>query len=45
METCSVENIVEQWEVWFKGTNYESLKLQMNDETISDKENKFQPIC
>lgn len=45
MKTCSTEDIVGQWEVWFKGTNYESLKFQMSDEVITGEEDRFQPIC
>ncbi len=45
METCSVEDIVGEWEVLFKGTNYESLKFQMSKETISGEKDRFQPIC
>lgn len=37
MKTCSVEDVVGEQEVWFKGTNYESLKFQMSGETIVEK--------
>ena len=45
MKTCSVEDIVGQWEVWFKGTNYESLKFVVSKERISGEDDKFLPIC
>ena len=45
MKTCSVEDIVGQWEVWFKGTNYESLKFVVSEERISGEDDKFLPIC
>ena len=45
MKTCSVEDIVGQWEVWFKGTNYESLKFVVSEEMITDEDDKFLPVC
>ena len=45
MKTCSVEDIVGQWEVWFKGTNYESLKFVMSEEMILGEDDEFLPVC
>ena len=45
MKTCSVEDVVGEQEVWFKGTNYESLKFQMSGETIVGEDSRFQPVC
>jgi len=31
--------------VWFKGTNYESLKFVVSEEMITDEDDKFLPVC
>jgi hypothetical protein len=45
VKICSIEDIIGQLEIWFKKTNYESLKFQISEETISGEEDKFYSVC
>jgi hypothetical protein len=43
--TCNIENMIGVWEIWFKGTNYKSLKFEILNEILVGEEKRFEPIC
>lgn len=44
--TCSIEDIVGEWTVVFRGTNYSNIKFEIIDEILPGEEDSFtEPIC
>jgi len=44
-KTCSKDNLLGNWTVVFRGTNYENIKFEIINETIPGDEEHFEPIC
>lgn len=42
---CSVDDLVGEWTVVFKGTNYAPLKFRITNQTIPGDEALFQRVC
>ena len=43
---CSIEDIVGEWTVVFRGTNYENLKFTISDSVfVPGEEERFEPVC
>ncbi|MEM2785810.1 MAG: hypothetical protein QXW37_09185 [Candidatus Nitrosotenuis sp.] len=42
---CSVDDLVGEWTVVFKGTNYSPLKFRIINQTIPGDETLFQRVC
>ena len=45
METCKKSDIIGEWVIWFRGTNYEELRFKMLDEKIIGETGFDKPIC
>ena len=44
--TCSIEDIVGEWTVVFRGTDYENLKFEFINEILPGEEDSFiEPVC
>ena len=42
---CSVDDIVGDWTVVFRGTDYPNLKFKITDEILPGDEDDFEPVC
>ena len=46
IELCSIEDIIGEWTVVFRGTNYENLKFKIIDKILPGEEDSFTtPVC
>jgi hypothetical protein len=43
--TCSVDDILGEWTVMFRGTQYTNLNFKVINQTLLKHENEFEPIC
>ena len=45
-EICSIEDIVGEWTVVFRGTNYENIKFTVLENVfVPGEESRFEPVC
>ena len=43
---CSTEDIIGEWTIVFRGTNYENIKIEFIDEILPGEEDSFEkPVC
>ena len=42
---CTTDDLIGEWEIIFKGTNFEKLKFQIKDQIIPGMEEKYEPVC
>ena len=42
---CDISQLVGEWRVVFRGTDYENLEFRITDEIIPGDENDFEPVC
>ena len=42
---CTADELVGDWVLIFKGTNYESLQFKIINKIIPGQESKFEPVC
>ena len=43
---CSIEDIVGEWTVVFRGTDYENIKFRVSDEIfVPGSESRYEPVC
>ena len=40
-----VDDIIGEWVVVFRGTNYENLKFEITDEILPGEEDSYVPVC
>ena len=46
LDLCSVEDILGEWTVVFRGTDYQNLKFEVINQTLPGEENNFStPVC
>ena len=44
-EICTSNDIVGNWTVVFRGTNYPNLKFEITDQVLPGEESNYQPVC
>ena len=44
-EICTSNDIVGNWTVVFRGTNYPNLKFEITDQILPGEESNYQPVC
>ncbi|AFS81963.1 hypothetical protein [Candidatus Nitrosopumilus sediminis] len=42
---CSIDDLVGDWTVVFRGTNYENLKFRITDKILPGDEDSYEPVC
>jgi len=42
---CTTDDLIGEWEIIFKGTNFEKLKFRVLDKIIPGMEDKYEPVC
>lgn len=42
---CSTDDIIGDWTVVFRGTNYENLKFKIINQTLPGEEEHYKPVC
>jgi len=42
---CSIDDIVGQWTVVFRGTDYANLKFEITEQVLPGDEDNYQPVC
>jgi hypothetical protein len=42
---CSVDDIIGDWAVTFRGTDYPNLKFRITDEILPGDEDSYEPVC
>jgi hypothetical protein len=46
LHVCNVEEVIGDWRIWFKGTEYQSLDFKFTNEILEGFEEKFsKPVC
>ncbi len=42
---CTVDDVIGEWTVVFRGTNYPNLKFEITENMLPGTEDSFQPVC
>ena len=42
---CSIDDIIGQWTVVFRGTDYANLKFEITEQILPGDEDNYQPVC
>ena len=45
LDICTVDDIIGEWRVVFRGTNYPDLKFEVIDEILPGDEESYVPVC
>jgi len=42
---CSIDDIIGEWTIVFRGTDYPNIKFEFKDEILPGEEDAFEPVC